>query len=246
VFARLLPYVEQAGVYQLVDFKANATSQSAVMSQRIAVYFCPSDPNDRLAPAPLFRYPATYGAIHGEWLGNDYNAARFGNGPFPGAPYPSQRGLRLADITDGTSGTVGFAEVKAFSPFLAAANTVPPATPPATPAEVIAFGGTLSRTGGHNSWADALTHQTGITVTFAPNTLVPYRNPSDGLTYDVDWGCGGYVQSGAFTARSYHTGGVNTLFVDGSVRFVTNSIPQMTWRALGTHNGGEVVDATAY
>jgi hypothetical protein len=29
--------------------------------------------------------------------------------------------------------------------------------------------------------------------------------------------------------------------MDGSVRFVTNSVPQATWRALGTRNGGEVV-----
>jgi len=29
--------------------------------------------------------------------------------------------------------------------------------------------------------------------------------------------------------------------VDGSVRFIANSIPQMTWRALGTRNGGEAV-----
>jgi hypothetical protein len=34
---------------------------------------------------------------------------------------------------------------------------------------------------------------------------------------------------------------VNSLFMDGSVRFVTNAIPQLTWRALGTRNGGEPV-----
>jgi prepilin-type processing-associated H-X9-DG protein len=42
-------------------------------------------------------------------------------------------------------------------------------------------------------------------------------------------------------ARSRHSGGVNTLFGDGSVRFVRNSIPPATWRAWGTMNGGEVV-----
>jgi len=39
---------------------------------------------------------------------------------------------------------------------------------------------------------------------------------------------------------------VNALFMDGSVKFVTNSIDQATWRALGTRNGGEVVDSTKY
>src|SRR5436189_1511306 len=33
--------------------------------------------------------------------------------------------------------------------------------------------------------------------------------------------------------------GVNVLFMDGSVRFSTNSIPQATWRALGTRAGSE-------
>ena len=46
---------------------------------------------------------------------------------------------------------------------------------------------------------------------------------------------------GSVTSRSYHPGGVNTVMVDGSVHFIANSIPQMTWRALGTRNGGEVV-----
>ena len=47
-------------------------------------------------------------------------------------------------------------------------------------------------------------------------------------------------------ARSYHAGGVNALFMDGSVKFVINSIDRDTWRALGTRNGGEVVDSTKY
>jgi hypothetical protein len=39
---------------------------------------------------------------------------------------------------------------------------------------------------------------------------------------------------------------VNALFMDGSVHFVTNSIAQATWRALGTRNGGEAVDPSAF
>jgi prepilin-type processing-associated H-X9-DG protein len=50
----------------------------------------------------------------------------------------------------------------------------------------------------------------------------------------------------AVTARSYHPGGVNTLFCDGSVRFIKNSINWVTWRALGTIASGEVVSSDAY
>jgi len=41
------------------------------------------------------------------------------------------------------------------------------------------------------------------------------------------------------TARSRHTGGVNLLLGDGSVRFVSNSVSVVTWQALSTARGGE-------
>ena len=40
---------------------------------------------------------------------------------------------------------------------------------------------------------------------------------------------------------SQHTGGVNALFGDGSVRFVRNAINPITWVGLGTRSGGEVL-----
>jgi prepilin-type processing-associated H-X9-DG protein len=40
---------------------------------------------------------------------------------------------------------------------------------------------------------------------------------------------------------SNHTGGVNVLLGDGSVRFVTDGVDLATWRALGTSGLGEVV-----
>ena len=45
----------------------------------------------------------------------------------------------------------------------------------------------------------------------------------------------------AITARSYHSQGVNVAMMDGSVRFVRNTINLATWRALGTRDGGEVI-----
>jgi prepilin-type processing-associated H-X9-DG protein len=50
----------------------------------------------------------------------------------------------------------------------------------------------------------------------------------------------------AVTARSYHSGGVNSLFGDGSVRFVKQSIDGQVWRSLGTIAGGEVLGSDAY
>jgi prepilin-type processing-associated H-X9-DG protein len=47
-------------------------------------------------------------------------------------------------------------------------------------------------------------------------------------------------------ARSRHAGGVNTLMADGSVKFIKDSINVVTWQALGSRNGGEVVSADGY
>jgi prepilin-type processing-associated H-X9-DG protein len=241
VFARLLPYIEQDALYQQVNLNITALGQPTVLSQRIGIYICPSEPNDKLRLGNAPAYPATYAPGWADWFVENFDTGQFGNGAFPGAVYPSQGSLRLTDITDGASTTIGFAEVKAFSPYLELGTNMPATPIPATPADALALGGTFAQDGGHTSWAEAQIEFVGLTFVFPPNTLVAYSNPADGMTYDVDWGGGLIVSYGAYTARSYHSGGVNTAFMDGSVRFITNSIPQLTWRALGTRNGGEPV-----
>lgn len=47
-------------------------------------------------------------------------------------------------------------------------------------------------------------------------------------------------------ALSSHPGGVNSLFGDGSVRFVKDAVSPESWRALTTISGGEVISADAY
>jgi prepilin-type N-terminal cleavage/methylation domain-containing protein/prepilin-type processing-associated H-X9-DG protein len=45
------------------------------------------------------------------------------------------------------------------------------------------------------------------------------------------------------SATSYHAGGVNVAFLDGSVRFVKDSVNPNSWWAIATYNGGEVISA---
>ena len=47
-------------------------------------------------------------------------------------------------------------------------------------------------------------------------------------------------------SRSRHPGGVNTLFGDGSVHFMKNTINALTWVQLGSINGGEVISSDQY
>jgi prepilin-type processing-associated H-X9-DG protein len=50
----------------------------------------------------------------------------------------------------------------------------------------------------------------------------------------------------SLSASSYHPGGVNALFADGSVHFVKNTISPFAWYSLGTIAGGEVISADQY
>jgi prepilin-type processing-associated H-X9-DG protein len=47
-------------------------------------------------------------------------------------------------------------------------------------------------------------------------------------------------------SKSRHPGGINSLFGDGSVRFVKNSVPATLWKALNTIGSAEVISADAY
>jgi prepilin-type N-terminal cleavage/methylation domain-containing protein/prepilin-type processing-associated H-X9-DG protein len=50
------------------------------------------------------------------------------------------------------------------------------------------------------------------------------------------------VKGNSRAATGHHTGGVMVSFVDGHVQFIPNSINMATWMAMGTRNGGEVVN----
>ena len=59
--------------------------------------------------------------------------------------------------------------------------------------------------------------------------------------------CGDYNLTMAhMAARSYHTGGVNMSFADGSVHFMSNSIDFPTYQALGTRSGAEIINGWGY
>ncbi len=51
---------------------------------------------------------------------------------------------------------------------------------------------------------------------------------------------------GGSTASSAHSGGVNTLMGDGSVRFTKQTIAPQVWWALGSNNGGEILGGDAW
>ena len=71
------------------------------------------------------------------------------------------------------------------------------------------------------------------THVFPPNTISIPSYSSD--TFRCHEGDSGISPS------SDHTGGVQVAMMDGSVRFISNSIDLNTWWALGTRNQREVI-----
>jgi prepilin-type processing-associated H-X9-DG protein len=50
----------------------------------------------------------------------------------------------------------------------------------------------------------------------------------------------GFAAVGYKAARSRHSGGVNLLLADGSVKFARDSVDPQVWRNAATRAGGEV------
>jgi hypothetical protein len=242
---RLLPYLEQTNLHNLVDFSVapQFTGNPVVCATRVPTYICPSDPNDRQRLTPrLIHYPLSYCFNEGTWFVYDPPSDQFGDGAF--AP---NRAMRPADMLDGLSNTLGAAECRMYQPNLwdtGNPNTLGVAPPAAPAAAAVYFGGTFD-SNGHTEWVEGDVHETGFTTTFTPNTKVPYT--TGGQTYDVDITS---IRDGesttlptyaAVTARSYHPGGIDVLLMDGSVRVATDGITLAIWRGLGTRGGSEPI-----
>jgi prepilin-type N-terminal cleavage/methylation domain-containing protein len=116
-FARLLPHIEQTALAGRINLLGDARNQPDVFGARIAMFLCPSDPNE-MTPGIRPIYGSSYGVGLGDWFDANSDSGQGGNGAFPFVPYPNQYGVRLVDITDGLSTTVGMAEVKMSGPWL--------------------------------------------------------------------------------------------------------------------------------
>jgi prepilin-type N-terminal cleavage/methylation domain-containing protein len=252
-WVRLLPFLEEENL--AVNFTATSNENQTladgtpVQGLRIATYVCPDEVNDVAkynANGTLNSYPATYAINLGPWLVFDPT----GKVQPPGSFYPNSR-LRAAHFSDGLSRTLMAAEVRAWGSYYSG-STAATATIPATPADVIALGGSakmgpnVSDNKAHTEWGDGKCQQTGVTSTFIPNTTVPATYNGGG--YDVDWV--GMKEGGsltvstyaAITSRSYHPGLVNVTMMDGSARSIADGIDPQLWQALSTRGGGEVAD----
>jgi prepilin-type N-terminal cleavage/methylation domain-containing protein/prepilin-type processing-associated H-X9-DG protein len=263
ITARILPYMEDQNKFNASNFSlANETPQNdTVMRLSVATYLCPSDGQNQV----IFlddgqpRNNTNYAFNRGDW----YVWGVTSGAPQPNSPFRANQCVRLAGITDGLSNTLFASDVKTHTPYLLNCSGLSysplsgpkmpgPNDNPATIPQYTSCSGSIAELrpdSGHSEWEDGNTSQAGFTTAWPPNKATPGTfggvSVPDADLIAIREENGGPTFA-AVTARSYHPGGVNTLFGDGGVRFVKNSIAGPIWRALGSVAGGEIVSADAY
>jgi len=245
---KILPYLEEGAVYSYIDFRQSYNSAripdgTKLAAYSVAPYLCPSEPNNSVRKdstgAPE-HFPLSYVVNLGTWEVLNPIERRGGDGAFT----PARQGVKA--FKDGMSKTLALAEVKSYNPYYRNAGRGPMPIP--TSSGEFCGAGDFKANSGHTEWVDARAHQTGFTTVFGPNTKVLCSQ--GGGEFDVDWT---NMQEGkspskityaAVTARSHHTGSVNTAFMDGSVHLINDEIDLHVWRAMGTRASGEVVPSS--
>ena len=278
---RLLGFSEQTSLYNAANFDLACFNDEAAgnhinmttTTTRLALMLCPSSPepswnhqgsgaifNSRRAPGG--NYFASVGATM-EFAGQQSGGPP--NGIFQ---YVGELGktFGVAQITDGTSNTVAFAEWKTGSGDPSKVTI---------PTDIIFLGAFPQGTQRNNG---------SISIPALADKLIPWvqqcaaaaKAPGNrfgkSTTLGQNWSLGlvgyslgnlllppnpkypncsvnatGTLQSpGVWGMSSYHPGGANVLLADGAVRVLKDTTALQTVWALGTRAGGEVISADAY
>ncbi len=264
--ALMLPYLEQNPLYSAINF--NYTPEwggtqaypinSTVYTTIINSFLCPSDGNGTKQNGYFNNYACSQGTTNWGYPFDDNNPQYYCRST---GAFAYQNNYTVANFTDGTSNTVAYSEFLVNDPSNAPklgkatgntgsggnivydVSTIPfssiLADWAACNTKFMSSGGAGNGPG--STWA---TGAMGYTMF---NTVVP----PNGGNY-VKWsacrmGCCVQAQHADYVAAtSNHSGGVNVLFADGSVKFVKSTISVPTWWAIGTKANGEVVDANSY
>jgi prepilin-type N-terminal cleavage/methylation domain-containing protein/prepilin-type processing-associated H-X9-DG protein len=262
-FTLLLPYIEQDNTQRLYDFGTSwwQPANYQAVAYTIPLFFCPS--NRLTGTLDLTAISAQWGLALPPKVGAcDYAFCKGCNGSLIsdcmrtppqvrgvfGLRLEGEGGVRLTDISDGTSSTFAMGEAGGGSPLFLIRDLNDPMQPviyPLTgqpiPADQSWSAASLSETGSpYYASLFAVTAQFGMAPD--PRDEPMNRSPVTPTVFGHDPrgddASGRDIVSGF---RSLHTGGCNFLFCDGGVRFLAQSITPDAYRALSTYAAGEVV-----
>jgi prepilin-type N-terminal cleavage/methylation domain-containing protein/prepilin-type processing-associated H-X9-DG protein len=230
--AYVLPYLEQGNIYREYNFNQYHWYEGPnidLVGIPLKVMQCPSAEADRFEDATFERSNVNVRAACGDYgaIGNVDSAlvtAGWLPGPLPDKPNAvlvtvnaTVHATRLTDITDGTSQTMMVGEIAGRpTHYITGHITVPP--DPSSPV----YG---------SGWADW------------DNGFQIHGAQPDGRTEIGPCAVNCTNNKGIY---SFHPGGANVLFADGSVHFLRDGTSIQVVAALATRAGGEVIPEEAY
>ncbi len=257
IHSQLLPYLEQDPLYKSIDFTyppdtpgmANVinfmppyTNPGAInltaCQSKVELFLCPSDP---AMPSNTWAGQNNYYASQGLAFLCDLSPAlpsTLAPSEKPNGPFYYLSENRFASITDGTSHTAFFSEK------LRGTGSTNPRTDMFTMPNQSTLNGTYTTCMGLPNTATPLTSSQGASWVMGEMCCTTYNHVSTPNTRTcAGIGFPGNMANMAMQVppSSGHSGGVNVLFGDGSVRFILDTIDLAVWRGMGTMNGGEVI-----
>jgi prepilin-type N-terminal cleavage/methylation domain-containing protein/prepilin-type processing-associated H-X9-DG protein len=260
---RILPFIEQQNLYNAWNMFYTYTyaAQFTVTIAKVNTFLCPSDAND---PGGTITFNgATYEGGYGSYPNNigTFLGNHGGNmdGPaqvFPTASNSYGGAVPFSQVQDGLSNTVIWSE------WVRGKNGTNSNGLDQTWVAGVAY---TSRTTAINLTTAAATCQASNTI-YQEVAGTNWNKKGELWFYQSCGTGGGYshintpnskacyfsnVTSSApyysmVGASSYHPGGVNVAFLDGSVKFIKSTVSPVTWQAIASYNGGEVVSSDSY
>jgi prepilin-type N-terminal cleavage/methylation domain-containing protein/prepilin-type processing-associated H-X9-DG protein len=248
--ARILQFIEQGAIFNSMNMglNFNVAQNTTASITVVKTYLCPSDGNVPNTGYANSNYPNSIGVMR--------NSNAF-DGPTWMLNYP-QGGpvLGFSGVTDGLTNTVQWSE------FVMGTGQSTAANGPDGVSMIY-----LSTAKEPTTYSQASFQSANLTCQQSASKPANKNNDLKGEQYQhhsVGWGGGythvmlpnqpscfyndgsGQTDHGAIAASSRHPGGVNVAMLDGSVRFIKNSVNQLAWWALGTKAGGEIISSDAY
>jgi prepilin-type N-terminal cleavage/methylation domain-containing protein/prepilin-type processing-associated H-X9-DG protein len=234
----LLPFFEQGNVYQAYHFDKNWSDplNLPLTSLPLKIFQCPSSPDpdrlDYLPENPMDGIVATgdYSGIYGV----DPELVTLGLVNEAGEGMISKtKKIRFADVVDGLSNTLHVTESAGKPALWQGRQQV------GTPPDVRVNGGAWSRP---ESEIPLLRGSSADGTVFPGPVAINATNGQQQTVYPDPY----YGVDGTGAVYGFHPGGVNTLFVDGSVHFINQNLDIRTFAALVTRAGGEVLQLSDY
>jgi prepilin-type N-terminal cleavage/methylation domain-containing protein/prepilin-type processing-associated H-X9-DG protein len=264
----LLPYFEQGNLSDKIDTDLDPTPGGVpnvdITAAKLPFTVCPSDALQNVTQGAVNHAKNTYRGNAGNLATNfNNNVNRINNGvfimfnrvPFRFRKDNTKWGVTAADILDGTSNTAAFSERALGDQRV---NQITPLS------DWFAFSATPSG----NAWSanGTINYRTACEGT-TPGTGATAQDSDSGQRWfngNYQTGnynhvmppngrsCAGLDNNGDVSGNehsctpptSYHKGGVNLAFCDGSVRFVRETVSTTVWSAVGGRKDGEAFSAS--